>query len=235
MRQAIVPSFILANALLLASGGARATAPPFAGAFAQDGDVAFFKLQADGASEVDLRAYGYGGGTTADGTVVAQGGFDTLLTLYDGSGRLISALEPGGYLNDDGAPGTVNADTDTGLALDSLYQAVLAAGTYWLALTEAPNYGPDYLGNAFSWDGLSSPTGFFGCSQGYFCDYAGNSRTGQWVLDIQGVLGVETKTRDDVRAEFAPPSYVPEPATPALFSLGLAGLSRFRARRAAGR
>ena len=231
MKHTVVHGFILAHALLLASGGALAAAP-FTGTNAQDADAVFFKFQADGSTQVDLHSYGYGGGVTADGTSVTQGGFDTLLTLYDDTGHLISALEPDGYFNDDGAG--VDTDTDTGLALDALFQGVLPAGTYWLALTESPNYGPDYLGNAFSWDGLVNPAGFFGCSQGYFCDYQGNNRTGQWALDIQGVVSAETKTRDDVRAEFAPPSYVPEPATLALFSLGLAAMPRFRTRRRAG-
>ena len=38
---------------------------------------------ADGTSTINFRSYSYAGGTTADGTIIAAGGFSPVLTLFD--------------------------------------------------------------------------------------------------------------------------------------------------------
>lgn len=226
----------LAAALMLAGiDGAQAG---FTGTFSSDNSLAFFKIVADGATANTIRSYGYAGsstypgGTMADGsTVVDAGGFDTLLTLYDGSGHRI-----GSELNDDGAG--VPADPVTEESLDSLYEGTLGAGTYWLALGLSQNYGDDYLGDGFAWDDL---TGFISASINLcgspapFMDFTCTERSGGWALDIVGFSSVEQKTWADVQAEFPlipppPPPPLPEPGTLALLGLGWVAMWRRRPR-----
>lgn len=180
------------------------------GTFVQDSDLVFFKVVADGATPNTIRSYGYAGGSMDDSTVVSAGGFDTLITLYDVYGYRVGGAE----LNDDGAG--VPTDPATGEALDSLYQATIAAGTYYLVLSQSNNYGADYIGTPFGWDGLTNPTATNGCSQGFFCDYTGADRDGHWALDVLGFTSVEALDGNPV----------PEPGTLALFGLGLMGMLR---------
>lgn len=240
---------LLAGCLSVLAAPVGAISTSFTGDFAQDTDVALFTFSTDGSSTITLRSYGYAGGTQGDGNVVADGGFDPLLTLWDDTGHLIGTLEPNGYLNDDGdydANGNLTSPADctlvsasssgTGLCLDSLYSGILSAGTYWLALTESNNYGPDFLANPFAWDG--NPGDYsataFGCAGGQpFCDYGQNVRDGHWALDIQGVTLAQTQTRQDALDLFTPPpATVPAPSTLALAGLGLAGLAGRRKRSA---
>jgi hypothetical protein len=216
------------GAVLLAAANA-ADAASFTGTFGDDKGLAFFKVVADGLAQNTLQSLGYGGGSLADSTGVPAGGFDPMLTLYDASGNLIPALEPLGYLNDDGPGG----------GPDSFFQDTLAVGTYWLALSLSFNFGNSYLGDGFGWDGLPSSTpsaDTWGCSPaGSFMDFNCDSRTGDWALDILGFASVETQTLAQVRDAFPPtepppPPPLPEPGTLALFGLGLAGLLRKRVR-----
>ena len=89
---------------------------------------------------VDIRSYGYAGGTTSTGTVVPRGGFDTILTLFSASGVFIDD-------NDDGAGAAV--DPTTGQAADARITANLAAGSYILALTQYDNFSIGNLADGF--------------------------------------------------------------------------------------
>jgi hypothetical protein len=47
------------------------------GTFTADDNVQLFSVSLAAAVPVDIRSYGYAGGTTSTGTVVPRGGFDT--------------------------------------------------------------------------------------------------------------------------------------------------------------
>ena len=60
------------------------------GSFSHDDDVQLFDFTLSSPGSVDLRSYGYAGGTTSAGQVVPSGGFDTVFTLFTGTGNLIT-------------------------------------------------------------------------------------------------------------------------------------------------
>ncbi|MDD5035320.1 MAG: DVUA0089 family protein [Methylococcaceae bacterium] len=189
LRQLSLAIFAVA-ALAGISKHADATDASFQGTFAQDDNVQLFSFSSDGVTPVTIRTQSY-----------AAGGFDPLLTLYDAWGHLVDPNKPAkGYLNDDGDNGgpckLSTADPATALCLDPLYQGTLPAGKYWLALTESNNISNSLnIADGFIWTGKGNISGpQFKCSKGVFCDYASNSRTGSWSLDIQGTQSPQKET-----------------------------------------
>jgi len=231
--RAIRPTLVAAL-LLGASAGAHAAAinVSFTGTFSQDDDVQLFNFTTDGTGTVYLVSYGYGGGVQADGNVVPAGGFDTILALFDAGGTLIDQ-------NDDGVPSCFagaealvpgidagNPDPNTGIIWDTCLSALLAPGTYTVAVMQYDNFaiGPT-LADGFTRAGQGNFTAtFFECTQGQFCDVSGTpvytNRTNFWAFDVLNVQQASVVTP------------VPEPATLALFGAGL-GLAGMRWRRRA--
>lgn len=174
---AMVTTFGLGNA-------ASAADFSFRGTFAQDDDVQLFDFSVLTPSAVTFRTYSYAGGTQADGTIIAGGGFDPVLTLFDGNGKFVAA-------NDDDDSGTVAQDPKTGQGYDSLLNLVLAAGNYTVALTQFGNFtNSANLADGFRQAGNGNYTsGFSRCTtDSPFCDFTGTLRTNQWAFDAQGVL-----------------------------------------------
>jgi hypothetical protein len=201
----------------------RATNVTLQGNFTADDSVQLFSVSIAAPAAVDIRSYGYAGGTTSTGTVVPRGGFDTILTLLDGSGNFITD-------NDEGAG--VASDANTGLAADARITTNLSAGNYILALTEFDNFSIGNLADGFSEAGnphfTADPTftSGGGCPGDVFRDISGTAahcRTGNWAVDFLNI-------------ESAAAAAVPEPSAFALagfgFALLLLGLRRKRALKA---
>lgn len=122
----------------------------------------------------------YAGGTNADGTTTAAGGFDPILTLFDSSGNTIN-------YNDDDTTGFVGTDPTTGLAADSYFAQVLGPGTYTLSISEYDNFATT---NSSSWseagnsDFTSNFSNPFNPLPGPFLDQTGDQRTSSYTYDI---------------------------------------------------
>ena len=122
---------LVASYLVFTPSAVQASDITLQGLFTHDDDVQLFNLTVAMAGAVDIRSYGYAGGTASTGTVVPRGGFDTILTLFEGSGTFLKD-------NDDGA--AVAADPQTGKAGDASIMFNLAAGSYIVALTQFDNF-----------------------------------------------------------------------------------------------
>lgn len=200
---------------LLFTGLSAAADFSFEGNFNQDDEVRSFSFSVGTSSDVTLRSWGYAGGVNAAGQTIARGGFDTNLALFNGGGTLI-------HVSDDGGPGNVPADSETGQHWDAFLQVTLAPGDYLATLTQYDNFanGPN-IADGFFRQGDGNFTAAFGCGAAAFCDVSGVSpydqRSSHWALDILGVNPAEV-------------SPIPEPETYALLLAGL-GFAGFAAQR----
>ena len=150
------------------------------GTFAADDDVqstVFTVLQTD---TFAFYTTSYAGGTNTDGTTTGSGGFDPILTLFDGAGNTLA-------YNDDDMTGFVNTDPNTGLAADSYLTQTLTPGTYRLAVSEYDNFAltdfADYseAGNPTFTSQFSNPLNPL---PGPFIDPTGAQRTSAFTYDI---------------------------------------------------
>lgn len=218
------PSVLMALGVLIGLSLNAAATPgnfSFAGSFSADDDVQLFSFTVNGSAAVRLISYSYGGGTQANGTVVARGGFDPILALFDASGLLVGENDDAGSaLTGACGSGLVTPDAVTNEEWDTCLELTLAAGAYQAAVMQYNNFalGPK-LSDGFSYTRSPTFTADAGCTNGRFCDVsdvaAGNNRSERWALDI---LNVERAT------------LIPEPAPFAYLTLGLAGVAFHRRR-----
>jgi hypothetical protein len=196
------------------TGSACATSLSFTGSLASDDALAIFTFSLGSTDEVTLETLSYGGGTNAAGQAIASGGFDPVISLFDGTGLLIG-------LNNDGACPPLNTDPASGACFDALLHLVaLQPGAYTVVISESDNL-PN--GPTFADDFSRAGQGNFTCpsfvgTPGPFCDVFGNQRNGNYALDII----------------FTTPVSVPEPPLESLLGVALVafGLTRYRTRRA---
>jgi hypothetical protein len=170
----------------LAAAPAQAANFSFRGNFTQDDNVQLFNFTVGAPSTVTLRTYSYAGGTQADGTVVARGGFDPILSLFNSAGSQINSNDDGGSL--------VPADSVTGRTYDTFLQSILGVGNYTVAVSQYDNRAGSNLSDAFSRAGQGNFTPALAgaiCTANKFCDVssiaAGNARTGAWAFDVLNV------------------------------------------------
>ncbi len=166
-------------AFLAGSSRLRADQFSYQGNFPSDDYVQTFDFSVASPGLVTLQTFGYAGGVNSDGTTIPAGGFDPVLTLFDGVGNFL-------VMNDDGPCGTVGMDPTTLNCFDAYLSLVLSAGSYIVALTEYDNLpiGPT-LADSFTQVG----NGDFTCPEflgtpGAFCDASPSQRDSAWALDI---------------------------------------------------
>lgn len=184
--------WVAALSVICVCPAAWAGSESHAGTFGRDDAVVLLPFLVTEDSRVIVRTFGYAGGTQADGTVIAPGGFDPVISLFTASGDFVG-------VSDDAEPPLVGIDPVTVDAFDAFLQTVLVPGGYTVALTQYSNVArlPSFS-DGFEQAGQGNFTGpAFHCSHGRFCDFTGANRTGNWALDI-------------VTAPLAPG--VPEPA-----------------------
>jgi hypothetical protein len=185
----------------------HATTVSYTGTFLQDDDVRSFAFSVSAPGTVIVQTFGYAGGTNGAGSLIAAGGFDPTVSLFDSTGALL-------LYQDDDTPecNVVAADPVTGECFDVYLTTTLAAGSYLAVITQFDNHanGPS-LSDGFTQDGAGNFTAAFGCEPGIFCDVDADARTGAFALDIT-----------------TPNAVVPVPAAGWLFAGGLAALSGLR-------
>lgn len=202
----------------LMSRPARAANVTLQGTIGTDDAIQLFNFTVATPGLIDIRSYGYAGGTTSTGTSASSGGFDTILTLFDAAGDFLTD-------NDEGVDAAV--DPMTGMAADARITINLAAGNYILALTQFDNFSIGNLSDGFTQTGnpnfTADPSFTSGgpCPGNMFRDISGTDgrcRTGNWTLDFVNVASV------------TPAAPVPEPSALLLAGIGLALLLAIRGR-----
>jgi len=187
----------LAGALVfLLAPAAGASSLSFVGTFADPTETFTTSFTLSGTSDVSIQTWGFGGGTNATGTVIAEGGFDPLIALFSGTGGSATILADinGPIFSADifpgyegscppGTPASIGGSSLCGDA--TLHFTGLTAGTYTLLLTVA-GYVPFAVFDAS--ETLSA--GFFDLTGGAFqtCvsdpDFTCADRTGDYAFDV---------------------------------------------------
>lgn len=155
------------------------------------------------ASTVQITSFSYGGGTNGNGVVIAEGGLEPYVSLFDQAGDFLASTYYGVT-----CPTGAKINTTSGQCYDVLLDAgTHGPGTYQVALSAfenmsfAENYGTGALADGFT--GL------------------GNLALGE---DLHYAFDV------DITAPTTPPSPVPEPTTGSLVALALLGVRLVRRR-----
>jgi hypothetical protein len=184
----------------------KADAFSFQGTFQQDDDVQLYNFfVSTNSTPVTLQTWSFGGGNDAIGQAIPSGGFDTVLSLYDGSGALINYTTSWSC-----PPSNVDASSAQGCG-DAVMMQPLDSGAYTVAVTEYYNLPNGFnLSDGFSQSGQGNFTGPNLCgTTGSFFDVKCDHRNGAFEVDIDGATTA---------------SAVPEPASIWITAFALLGV-----------
>lgn len=146
--------FILPG-LVCCAAISQACATTLTGSLSADDSVFTYNFSSTGTQLYNFYTTSYGGGTNADGTKTAAGGFDPILTLFSSSsGKVIGFGGGAGKCT-----GVLVADPTTHLCDDANFTALLTFGSYTLDLTEFPNAAVGKLSDGFLFSGSPTITG----------------------------------------------------------------------------
>lgn len=175
-------------------------------------------------SNVTIQTYGFGGGTNANGTVIAPGGTDPFVGLFANLGLSPTfidgtSLDLTNYTPGCPAANTVSNFGDTTCGDVLLSFSDLAAGTYTIVLSDGQFIPLAALGASTTFD-----NSFFDFTGGVFCNLQ-DVDTGTDCPNTSGAFAFDV-------TESAPSTPAPEPASLLLLGSGLAATLGFRKRRA---
>ena len=194
----------IAAGMIVSAAPAQATDFSFTGNFTNPNDVALFNFSVGTESTVTLRTWSYAGGTNAAGDIIARGGFDPILALFDSTGALVDYNDDGGF--------NVAADSVTGSRFDTYFSELLAAGDYTVSVMAFSNFavGPNLS------DGFDGTGSFGGRSTHWAFDVlnvnsavvpGGVPEPSTWLMMILGFGAIggmmRTKRRQQSRIRFA--------------------------------
>jgi hypothetical protein len=144
--------------------------PPGSGPFT-DGDYAQWaavvqSFEVDSTSTMEAITFSYGGGTNGNGAVIAEGGFEPYLSLFDASGNFLAST----FFGTTCPPGA-NTNTNSGSCFDvQLDGGTLAPGDYQIAISAFENMSfAENLGTGTLADGF---TGLGNLADGEDLNYA---------------------------------------------------------------
>jgi len=158
-------SILFFTALSTGAANAAVTTQQFTGNFNTGNDVFTYAFTITEDTLATFETFGYAGGTLADGTIVADGGFDPTLTLF-------GSTLPTPVISDDGDSVESRESASSEFSWDDLIILTLAPGNYTIALTQFDN---NWNTTINSWTNLAVDS---------FIDSGNSPRTNAYALQV---------------------------------------------------